>query len=291
VTAPAARRSGKKSREDRPDRLAEALGLLESGVSEIVTAEDFRRYLSLAARFHSYSARNCLLILSQHPDAARVAGYRAWQSMGRQVRKGEKSITILAPVTRTTEDEETGEKTRTISGFRAASVFDVSQTDGEPLPEAPRPEAQDGDPETAARILEGLRGVCIAEGVALEERELDPGYYGYYEPAARRVVLSSSLSQQERATTLAHELGHHIQRTTETASEDGETTTAARETEAEGTAFAVCSYFGLDTSRFSFAYIARYAETPEALAESLERVQRSARRLIEAVEGAEPETD
>ena len=285
------RRSSTKSRPARPDRLTEALGLLESGVLEITTGEDFRRYLALAARFHRYSARNCLLILAQCPDASRVAGYRAWQAMGRQVRKGETCISILAPVSYTREDEATGEKIRTLSGFRAAAVFDVSQTDGEPLPEAPRPEALDataGDPETAARILEGLSRMCAAEGVDLEEQDLAAGYYGYYEPAARRVVLASWLSPLERATTLAHELAHHLQRTSE--GQDTPQSKQARETEAEGSTFAVFSYFGLDTARFSFPYIARYAEKPEVLAESLERIQKAARRLIEAVEKAEPGT-
>jgi hypothetical protein len=284
--APASRKKpgGRPNRAAGPDRLAEAVGLLERGVGEVLDGEGFRRYLALAGRFHRYSARNCLLILAQRPNASRVAGYRAWQQMGRQVRKGERGIRILAPVTRRTEDEGTGEEVRALAGFRVATVFDVSQTDGEPLPEAPAPEALDAaaDPtDTAARIARALEGLCRAESIALEERELGPGHYGSYDRQARRIVLAGGLSEIDRATTLAHELAHHLLH-----EDSGERDRPAEETEAEGASFALFSCYGLDTGRFSFAYVARYAERPEVLAASLERIQGAVRRLIGAVEGS-----
>lgn len=283
MAASAARK--RKGREAVPNRIAEAMGLLERGVGEVMSGEGFRRYLALAGRFNRYSARNCLLILAQRPDATRVAGYRAWQGMGRQVRKGERGIRILAPVTCQVEDEETGGEGRALAGFRVATVFDVSQTEGEPLPEAPAPEALDADDPTgtAAHIAAALEGLCRSEGLALEERELGAGHYGHYDQRGRRVVLASGLSQIDRATTLAHELVHHLLHAGN--GEAGGEDRAAEETEAEGASYTLFSCYGLDTSRFSFAYVARYARRPELLAGSLERIQGAARRLIEAVEG------
>ena len=267
-------------------RVEEALERLESGVSRILDGEEFKRYLSVAARFHRYSANNCLLILMQRPEAARVAGYRKWQELGRQVRKGEMGIKILAPISRTVaEDEQTGKKVRALVGFKTATVFDVSQTDGEKLPEAPRPEDLDpDDPEgTAKRVYEGLLSFCEAEGVAVEFKERRSGDYGSYQRKERQITLNAALPATEKATTLAHELAHHLLHGTTQANG---TAKQAREIEAEGAAFVACAAFGLDTSRFTFAYVATYAgsSATEALKAALERIQVAARRLIEAVE-------
>lgn len=267
----------------KPDtRVEEALEWLESGVVRILDDEAFKRYLSIAAKFHRYSANNCLLILMQRPDATRVAGYRAWQQLGRQVRKGEKGIKILAPISRTiAEDEETGEKVRALVGFKTATVFDVSQTDGEELPEAPRPEDLDREEgaKIAEKVYEGLSRFCEKEGVAVIFEERRRGDYGSYQRKELRITLNAALPVTEKATTLAHELAHHLLH----AQADG-TTKQAREIEAEGAAFVVCAAFGLDTSRFTFAYVANYAGEPEALKAALERIQGAARRLVEAVE-------
>jgi hypothetical protein len=267
----------------KTEKVNRALSMLEEGVERITSGEEFRRYLAFSARFHHYSARNCLLILWQRPDASRVAGYRKWQEMGRQVRRGEEAIRILAPVSRTVEDEGTGEKARILVGFRVASVFDVSQTDGEPMPEAPRAENLDPDDpaDVSSRVYGGLLWLCEAEGVPVDLTDLAPGYYGSYHHKERRIVLNRALCEVERATTLAHEVTHHLLHR----QDDGATTKAIRETEAEGVAFAVFSYFGFDTSRFSFAYVSRYAGEPEVLTAALDRIQKAAYRMIEAVEG------
>ena len=269
-------------RRKRDHRVEEALERLESGVSQILDGEEFKRYLSVAAKFHRYSANNCLLILMQWPNATRVAGYRAWQQLGRQVRKGEKGIKILAPISRTVaEDEETGEKVRALVGFKTTTVFDVSQTDGEELSEAPCPE--DLDPEEGAQIAgevyEGLLSFCKAEGVAVELEERRSGEYGSYQRTERRITLNAALPATEKATTLAHELAHHLLH-----AQAAGTMKQTREIEAEGAAFVVCAAFGLDTSRFTFAYVANYAGEPETLKAALERIQGAARRLIEVVE-------
>lgn len=274
-----------EQRHQQQSKVEEAAERLASGVAQIVDGDEFRRYLQTAARFHHYSANNCLLILMQYPEASRVAGYRAWQSMGRQVRKGEKGIRILAPIARKIEDEKTGEEVRALCGFKTSTVFDISQTDGEELPEAPPASLpEDLDPEEGAEvaglIYEGLRGFCEAKGVAVEEEQRRSGDYGTYYRKERRIALNDSLPTVEKATTLAHELAHHLLHGQET----DRGTKAAKEIEAEGVAFVTCAAFGLDTSRFTFAYVANYAGEPEALKATLERIQKAARRLIEAVE-------
>ena len=136
----------------------------------------------------------------------------------------------------------------------------------------------------ASRVYEGLSRFCQSEGVALVLEDGEPGEYGRYERRERRVVLNRALPEVERAATLAHELAHHLLHQEDDA---GRPDKATRETEAEGVSFAVFSYFGFDTSRFTFAYVARYAREPEILTAALERIQRATRRLIGAVEGPE----
>ena len=249
----------------------------------ILDGEEFRRYLSIAAKFHHYSANNCLLILMQRSDATRVAGYRKWQQLGRQVRKGEKGIKILAPISRkVAEDEETGKAVRALVGFKTATVFDISQTEGEELPEAPRPE--DLSPEEGAQIAEkvyeSLLSFYEAEDVAVCFEERRRGDYGNYQRTERRITLNAALPATEKVTTLAHELAHHLLH----AQEKHRATKQTREIEAEGAAFVACAAFGLDTSRFTFAYVANYAGETEALKAALNRIQSAARRLIEAIQ-------
>ncbi len=271
------------------DKIRQLHETLLSQVQALVDGDDWREFLAVATRFHRYSANNALLILAQRPDATRVAGYEAWRSMGRQVRRGEKGIKILAPVTRRTDRKDEGGEgarqegaARALVGFRTATVFDVSQTDGEELPQAPTPEDLGPDPSgVAARLYAALRRVCEAEGVAVVAEDLAPGEYGGYHRGAKRITLNRSLSKVDRATTLAHELAHHLLHAR------GGGDKAARETEAEGVSYALCSYFGLDMARFSFAYVARHAWEPEVLKAAIERIRRTTHRLIEAVERTE----
>lgn len=276
--------------EKRDRRVREAMEMLEAGVETLLDGEEFRRYLAFAARFHSYSAGNAVLILVQRPNATKVAGYRTWQGLGRQVRRGEEGLKILAPIFRTVEDREMGEKRRVLSSFKAVKVFDVSQTDpvpgAEPLPERPRPRVLRGDSEVAKALAKALLEFCGSEGVPVSEddAELDkhaPGANGVYLLGEKRIVLRSTLSAEARTKTLAHELAHHLLH------RDAEATESDRptfETEAEGVAYAVLSYFGIDASEYSFAYVARWAESKEVLKAALSNVQRAVRTVVVAVE-------
>src|SRR5437870_1182895 len=131
-----------------PDRLRALHTQLETAFAELVSGDDWARMLTVAAHFHHYSPSNVLLILRQRPDATRVAGYRTWQRLGRQVRRGERGIAILAPcsykVRGDDEPDTDDDPRRALRGFKVAHVFDVSQTDGEPIPDV-RPALLDGD--------------------------------------------------------------------------------------------------------------------------------------------------
>jgi hypothetical protein len=119
------------------DRVERARQLLEESVADLATSEGWTRCLESRSRFHAYSFGNVMLIGLQRPGATQVAGYKAWQGMGRQVRKGERGISILAPMVRKVEHDDEAEPDRVVAGFRVVSLFDVSQTDGEPIPEPP----------------------------------------------------------------------------------------------------------------------------------------------------------
>jgi hypothetical protein len=275
--------------EKRDRRVREATELLEAGVERILDGDEFKRYLAFAARFHRYSANNALLVLLQRPNATWVAGYRKWQELGRQVRRGEEGLKILAPIFRTVEDEESGEKACALCSFKVVKVFDVSQTDpvpgAEPLPEKPRPKALRGDSDAARVLGRSLAAVCESEGVpvAEDDAELDrlsPGASGVYLLREERIVLRSTLSADARTKTLAHELAHHLLHRDVGGTEADRPTFEA---EAEGVAYAVLSYFGVDASEYSFAYVARWAEKKEVLKAALGHIQGTVRSIVEAL--------
>lgn len=186
-----------------------------------------------------------MLILAQRPDATRVAGYRKWQELGRQVQKGEKAITILAPIVKKVEDDA-GAEERKVVGFRAASVFDISQTQGDPLPEVNVP------------ILEGDEGGCLyddlghvaaADGVRVDRSaRFNPlSAMGVYYPDSKRIIVREA-PQLQMTKTLAHELGHHFTGLHETYGEHR----AEHETIAESVAYVVLARYGLDSGERSF---------------------------------------
>src|SRR5215210_2380496 len=275
-------------RRDR--RVREAVELLDAGVERILNGEEFKRYLAFSAKFHRYSANNSMLILLQRPNATKIAGYKRWQQLGRQVHCGEEGIRILAPIFRTVEDEESGEKARMLCSFKVVKVFDVSQTvptpGAEPLPEKPRPMVLAGSSSAARTLARSLRRLCKAEGLELREsgEELDalyPGANGLYSPRRKLILLRETLADDQKAKSLTHELAHHLLLRDAPASE----------AEAEGTAYAVLSYFGVDTSSYSFAYVAHWAEQKEVVKAVLASVQKTARAIIEAVDDGRPQAE
>ena len=259
------------------DKLHAALKALEEGVEAITDSGEFRRYLTMMARFHHYSSNNVMLIMTQRPDATMVAGYRRWQQLGRQVQKGEKGLVILAPVVRKTDDEG-DDSARVIAGFRVATVFDVSQTDGDPLPEPPVAEAIRAATDQGAELYRHLEQWLTSEGVIVEIAECGDAH-GFYQPGARRIVLSPGiLGSDHQAKTLVHEAAHHV------AQHRGSTTPEDAESVAEGSAYVVCSHFGVETSGYSFGYISGWARDKAVLRRNLEAIQRTASAIIQGLE-------
>jgi antirestriction protein ArdC len=257
----------------RQEKRSEQREQVERAVRELLTSDGWRRWAETRATFHDYSMGNCMLIAMQRPDATQVAGFKSWQALGRQVRKGERSIRIMAPMSvkdRDANGEETGE-VRTF--FRAVPVFDVSQTDGEPLPEPPR-EPITGD--SHERYLEPLKDLARSMGIAVYEYEPTSAAQGFYDAKGQRIVISRELAPNGKVRTLVHELAHAHGVTYKDYSR-GEA-----EVIVETAATIVCGALGLDTSGESIPYIAgwgedgdldairKHAETVDAIARSIE---------------------
>ena len=208
--------NSEKSQEWQQEREAR-IGLLlvkqlEEGVASIQSSEDFKRWLAVVSRFHTYSLNNQLLILFQFPGATRVAGYRTWQSLGRQVKKGSKGISILAPrpYERIVKDQQAGtEEVLQGLSFRTVSVFDISQTEGEALPQMAPDQLQGQEGEELYIKLDEL---AEAEGLKVTHYDLQGGgddsqtdYNGYYLPGSKLIFVKRAAKSQ-MVKTLAHEL-------------------------------------------------------------------------------------
>ena len=270
------------------DKLADAHAQMVHAIESLVTGEDWAEMLRAASRFHRYSFGNVCLILAQRKDATRVGGYRTWRALGRQVRRGERGIAILAPCVtrgpRAGERDEDGrdEPASVVRGFRVAHVFDISQlTDTSPLP-AVEPVSLEGDAPDG--LWRGLAEQVAAGGFNLLRADCRPAN-GTTHFLARTVVVRPDLAPSQAAKVLAHELAH-------TRLHEGNEYRAGcrgrAEVEAESVAFLVCAAAGVGTGRYSFPYVARWADGDVALVrESAERVLGTARAITAAL-GLEP---
>ena len=245
------------------DRLVEAVAALSSG-------EDWKRMLEVARRFHNYSANNVLLIQSQRPDATRVAGYKTWKGLGRQVRAGEHGIAILAPCIYRSQPTEG----RPIVGFRPVPVFDLAQTEGTPLEEvAPAPLV--GDAPNA--LWSQLASQVIAAGFNLLRADCRPANATTHF-LARTVVVRPDLSPAQAAKSLCHELAHVK---LHDGSEYAKGCRDVVEVEAESVAYLVCAAAELPTEDYSFPYVARWANgDPDTVRRTADRVITCARGIL-----------
>ncbi len=261
-----------------------AMEKLESALRE-GQSDTLKNFLKAMSRFTRYSLGNVILIASQNPRATHVAGFRAWKDLGRQVRKGEKGIVILAPMRwrgRARRNEEStkqpgtdaGENGNTqderLLGFKNAYVFDIAQTEGKPLPEFARVQ---GDP---GRFLESLLQFASDRKIRVEFTD----DLGKADGASRggHVRIRESLTLAERFSVLSHELAHELLH------HDGqERSRTVKETEAEAVAYVVCEAAGLECSTASSDYIQLYDGKPETLLASLRRIQNTAKVIIDAI--------
>ena len=261
-------RDAAQAAEAREVNLTAIHDQLAAAVEDLTAGESWAAMLTAASRFHRYSLGNVLLITAQRPDATRVAGFNTWKSLGRTVRKGEKGIGILVPCSyrpnsdsATDSDGAAGETPpseqatggRVLRGFRVAYVFDVSQTDGEPLADV-RPELLPG--RAPAGLWDALAAQVTANGYTLERGDCH-GANGYSDPATRTVRVRADVDAAQAVKTLAHELAHvllHSQDMTAYGQCRG-----AAEIEAESVAYVVTAAHGLDSAPYITAYVAGWA--------------------------------
>lgn len=290
------------------DRVKEITDQLEAGIENLFNSDQYKQWLTTMSRFHDYSLNNTLLIAMQKPDATLVAGYTTWKNQfGRQVDKGEKGIRILAPtpykkkVEVDKTDPNTGEILKNPDGsnqkeiqevlrpaFKVVSVFDVSQTDGRELPSLGVNELT-GDVEQYEMFFEALKRTCP---VPMEFEQISSGAKGYYHQIEQRIAIQEGMSQIQTVKTAIHEMAHQklhaidpnlkkSQQNLENISRGG------KEVEAESVAYTVCQHYGIDTSDYSFAYIAGWSkgkETPELKA-SLDTIRKAASEMINDIDG------
>lgn len=273
---------------------------LAAEVEALRDSERWAAYLRFMGSFHRYSFNNMLLIFTQRPDATRVAGYRAWQAKGRQVRRGEQSIRILAPCTVKVEMEnvETGEtEEATRLRFKPTSVFDMSQTDPiegrEDVSEVARPLVGEDTAGIVGRVVDYL----AAQDVPVTFEEITSGAHGYTTPAddktgeGVRVVIDSRLSPAHQAKTAIHEAAHialgHVENLADYIEHRGRC-----EVEAESVAYVVAGLMGLDASSYSTGYVAGWMQTAEAdvLKDTAAAVLAAVHALAEALAPAEEST-
>ena len=289
--------------ETRVDRMKEITDRLEAGLAELFNSEKYTEYLRVMSQFHHYSFNNTLLIAMQKPDATLVAGYQAWEKkFNRHVMKGEKGIQIIAPApVRETQEKEkidpktgevvlgedgqpmTEEVTITIPRFKVSTVFDLAQTEGDPLPELGVDELS-ASVENFDAFMEGIRSVSP---VPIRFDEIKSGAKGYFDNLAKEIVIQSGMSESQTMKTAIHEASHAKLHDRNIMQDQGiQKDQQTREVEAESIAYTVCQHFGLDTADYSFPYIAGWSSNKEAkeLKASLDTIRKTASELIDGIE-------
>lgn len=262
---------------------------LEDGVKGVYTSEKWMNYLAFMGKFHQYSINNSLLIWLQNPKASYVAGYQTWaKKLNRQVRKGEKGITILAPcphkITKEVVDQDGNltEKEINFTTFRTATVFDISQTDGDAIPEICEELA--GEIDGYEKLYNQL---CAVSPVPVEFEDIQNGASGYFNTVSKVIRIKEGMSQMQTVKTLIHEIAHSILHDRETG-EEKEAGRSEKEVQAESVAFVVCSMLGIQTDDYSFEYIASWSKGKEAkeLTASMEVIRKTANQIYDGLTAA-----
>ena len=290
---------------DRKQQMKEITERLEQGVKDIFTSEMYTTYLRTMAKFHNYSFNNTLLIAMQRPDATLVAGFNAWKNkFNRYVKKGEKGIQIIAPAPikeveeREKIDKDTGLAVLNENGepemerveyviprFRLTTVFDVSQTDGEPIPSLEVNEL------TASVKDYALLTAAIEQvsPVPMRFDEIEGDAKGYYSDADKEICIQVGMGESQTIKTMIHEVAHAMLHNSDSMKQRGEEKNRlTKETEAESIAFTVCSALGIDTSDYSFPYVASWASGKEMkeLKDSMDTIRLTAADFLEKLEAA-----
>ena len=278
---------------------------LEQGIKELFESEKYKTYLNTMSKFHNYSFNNTMLIAMQKPDATLVAGFKAWQkNFDRHVKKGEKGIRILAPAPYKIKEEQekldpvtgeimldkngmpvTEEVEIKIPAFRVVPVFDVSQTDGKELPDIGVNELS-GSVEDYEDFMQALMEVSP---VPITYEDIDGDAKGYFHTTDHRIAIQEGMSQSQTVKTAIHEVAHaklHDRERNQDIDKVLEKDRNTKEVEAESVAYTVCQHFGIDTSDYSFGYIAGWSSDRDMkeLKSSLDTIRKTASELITGIE-------
>ena len=290
---------------DRKQQMKEITERLEQGVKDIFTSEMYTTYLRTMAKFHNYSFNNTLLIAMQRPDATLVAGFNAWKNkFNRYVKKGEKGIQIIAPAPikeveeREKIDKDTGLAVLNENGepemerveyvvprFRVTTIFDVSQTDGEPIPSLEVNELT-ASVKDYALLTSAIEQVSP---VPMRFDEIEGDAKGYYSDADKEICIQVGMGESQTIKTMIHEVAHAMLHNSDSMKQRGEEKDRlTKETEAESIAFTVCSVLGIDTSDYSFPYVASWANGKEMkeLKDSMDTIRLTAADFLEKLEAA-----
>lgn len=256
-------------------KVKDALHKIEEGVTALLNSERWIEHLKFQARFHNYSWGNCILIRAQFPEATYVAGIKTWNELGRYVKKGERGIAILAPCFRKKkiETEDGEEEIKVLSGFRIVHVFDISQTEGKPLPQVEIAKILQGETE----LYSLLKQICPFR---VEEKDSLNGANGRFVGGVVQIL--TSLPTAQKTKTLIHEWAHGILHGDFAAKFERRQI----ELEAESVAFSVCHVLGLDTSEYTFGYLASWGgkDAVKLLRESADRIQKATHEILSAIE-------
>ena len=293
--------------EKPADKLKEITDRLEQGITELFESERYKEYLRVMSKFHNYSFNNTLLIAMQKPDASLVAGFSSWKNnFGRNVMKGEKGIKIIAPSPFTVKQEvektdpQTGkpvigkdgkpvteEKEIKVPAYKVVSVFDVSQTEGRELPDIAVDELT-GDVD---RFKDFFAALEQASPVPVGFEKIEGGAHGYYHLEEKRIAIDEGMSDLQTLKTAIHEIAHaklhDIDLNAPKEEQKPRVDRRTREVEAESVAYTVCQHYGLDTSDYSFGYVAGWSSGKELteLRGSLETIRSTAAEMINAIDG------
>ncbi len=266
-------------------RIQEIMDSLETGVREIYQSDRYRKYLEVQSHFRTYSLSNTLLICRQFPAATYVAGYQVWtKTFGRHIRRGEKGIRILAPVIRreqiANEDGSySGISERRLAGFRQATVFDISQTEGRDIPVSLAAELNQ-----KVRSYESfLRTLVLISPVPVYFQKIESGARGFYRPLDGDIFINEGMPQAQTVKTLLHEIAHALLHSRDLCND--RESRLRREIEAESVAYAVSSYYGIDTKEYSFGYIAGWSKDRELneLKNSLDTIREAVGKMIDMI--------
>lgn len=275
---------------------------LEQGVKELFESEKYKVFLHTMSKFHNYSLNNTMLIAMQMPEATLVAGYEAWKkNHERHVVKGEKGIRIFAPapykvkveqdkidpVTNKPVLDENNNPVKEVveikkPAFKLVSVFDVSQTEGKEIPSLGVDELL-GDVEDYVHFFDALERSCP---VPIGFEQIEGGAKGYYHQTECRIALNEGMSEVQNVKTLIHEMAHQKLHAVENIDKDLQLSRSAKEVEAESIAYVICQHYGIDTSEYSFAYLAGWSDgkdTPELKA-PLDRIRVAANEMINEID-------